>query len=144
MYSALHLEGPLAALGHELVLVNPENFMTYQPFLPEASSGNIEPRHVVVALRQVLHHTTVVAGEVERIEHAARRAVVRTAAGDVRELIYDHIVLGPGSLSRVLPVPGLAGSRSCSRRDSSRRKPVGCDCRTAPSSPRTRSCGRRA
>src|SRR5438105_1450264 len=26
MYSALHLEGPLSALGHELVLVNPENF----------------------------------------------------------------------------------------------------------------------
>ena len=108
MYSALHLEGPLAALGHELVLVNPENFMTYQPFLPEASSGNIEPRHVTVALRQVLHHTTVVAGEIERVHHDERRALLHTAAGDERELAYDHLVLGPGSISRVLPVPGLA------------------------------------
>jgi NADH:ubiquinone reductase (H+-translocating) len=108
MYSALHLEGPLAALGHELVLVNPENFMTYQPFLPEASSGNIEPRHVVVALRHVLHNTTVVAGEVERVDHPNRTALVRMATGDERELTYDHVVLGPGSLSRVLPVPGLA------------------------------------
>src|SRR2546421_6848904 len=105
MYSALHLEGPLAARGHELVLVNPENFMTYQPFLPEASSGNIEPRHVVVALRQVLHHTTVLTGEVERVDHAERRASVRTAGGDEVELSYDQLVLGPGSISRVLPVP---------------------------------------
>jgi NADH dehydrogenase len=108
MYSALHLEGPLAAAGHELVLVNPENFMTYQPFLPEAASGSIEPRHVVVALRQVLHHARIVVGEVERIDHERRTAVVRIADGSERELSYDHVVLGPGSVSRVLPVPGLA------------------------------------
>jgi NADH dehydrogenase len=108
MYTALRLERRLARGGREIVLVNPENFMQYQPFLPEAASGNIEPRHVVVPLRQVLRRTKVVAGEVETLDHEARRASVRTIAGETRDVAYDQVVLGPGSISRVLPVPGLA------------------------------------
>ena len=34
------LQRKLRRRGHELVLVNPENFMQYQPFLPEAAAGN--------------------------------------------------------------------------------------------------------
>ena len=32
-------------------IVSPENFMLYTPILPEAASGTLEPRHVVVPLR---------------------------------------------------------------------------------------------
>jgi NADH dehydrogenase len=32
-------------------IVSPENFMLYTPLLPEAASGTLEPRHVVVPLR---------------------------------------------------------------------------------------------
>jgi len=113
VYAALRLErllfrhGPTSS-NHEVVLVNPDNFLQYQPFLPEAASGNIEPRHVVVALRQILKRTRLVVGEVETIEHDARQAVVRTLAGEPLELSYDALVFAPGSVSRVLPVPGLA------------------------------------
>ncbi|HUF83093.1 MAG TPA: NAD(P)/FAD-dependent oxidoreductase [Acidimicrobiia bacterium] len=109
-YAALRLEQRLpAGSGHEVVLVNPENFLQYQPFLPEAASGNIEPRHVVVPLREVLRHTRLVVGEVESIDHDARRARIRTLADDgPLDLDYDALVLAPGSVSRVLPVPGLA------------------------------------
>lgn len=108
MYAALRMERRLRRAGHEPVLVNPENFMQFQPFLPEAASGTIEPRHVVVPLRQVLRRTIVIVGEVEALEHDERRATVRLLDGAVRVLPYDVVVLAAGSRSRVLPVPGLA------------------------------------
>jgi NADH:ubiquinone reductase (H+-translocating) len=107
-YAALRLERELGDSGHEVVLVNPENYLQYQPFLPEAASGTIEPRHVLVALRTVLPRTRLVVGEVETIDHRARQAWVRTLGGEPIEVHYDAIVLAPGSVSRVLPVPGLA------------------------------------
>ena len=95
------------------MVVTPEPYMTYQPFLPEAAAGSISPRHVVVPLRRVLKSCTIVIGEAERVDHAKRTATVTTLAtgedgtGAV-EIPYDEIVLAPGSVSRTLPVPGLA------------------------------------
>ncbi len=107
MYSALGLKGAARA-GHAVTVVNPENFMQYQPFLPEVASGTIDARAVVVPLRRVLPHAEVLIGEVEVIDHGARRATVRMPEGRIEELDYDIVVLGAGSRSRVLPVPGLA------------------------------------
>jgi NADH dehydrogenase len=107
LYAAMGLK-PLARAGHRITVVNPENFMQYQPFLPEVASGTIDPRAVVVPLRPVLRHCEVVIGEVERIDHDARTASVRLSDGTPRSLPYDVVVLTPGSTSRVLPVPGLA------------------------------------
>jgi len=87
--------------------VAPESFMTYQPFLPDAAAGNIEPRHVAVPLRPVQRGVRIVTGEVTVVDHDHRVAVVTPLEGPPFELAYDHVVLGPGSLSRVLPVPGL-------------------------------------
>lgn len=108
MYAARRLERLLDGAEHEIVLVGDDNFLTYQPFLPEATAGTLEPRHVVVPLRHVFGWTRLVAGEVRRVDTDARTASVRTMGGEVRELAWDHLVLGPGSVSRVLPVPGLA------------------------------------
>jgi NADH dehydrogenase len=108
MYAALEMQRKLSRAGHELTLVNAENYMQYQPFLPEVASGNIEPRHVVVPLRQILKKTTVLVGEVRRIDHERRVATVRTPNGEDLDVPYDVLVLGAGSRSRVLPVPGLA------------------------------------
>ena len=41
----------LARAGHRITVVNLENFMQYQPFLPEVASGTIDPRAVAVPLR---------------------------------------------------------------------------------------------
>jgi len=107
LYAAMGLK-PLVRAGHRVTVVNPENFMQYQPFLPEVASGTIDPRAVVVPLRTVLRHCEIVIGEVERIDHDGRQATVRLADGSRRALAYDVVVLTPGSTSRVLPVPGLA------------------------------------
>ncbi|MFI5616244.1 NAD(P)/FAD-dependent oxidoreductase [Streptomyces sp. NPDC051567] len=112
MYTALRLQRKLRAGEAEVTVVSPEPYMTYQPFLPEAAAGSISPRHVVVPLRRVLGACHVVIGEARSIDHAKRTATVTTlaaedGAGDV-EIAYDELVLAPGSVSRTLPVPGLA------------------------------------
>ncbi|MGA5068707.1 NAD(P)/FAD-dependent oxidoreductase [Streptomyces exfoliatus] len=116
MYTALRLQrrlrAELRAGAVEIVVVTPEPYMTYQPFLPEAAAGSISPRHVVVPLRRVLDRCRVVIGEVRSVDHAKRTASLSTLAtaeegtGAV-DLTYDELVIAPGSVSRTLPVPGL-------------------------------------
>jgi len=108
MYAARRLERKLDASAHQLTLVNPENFMLYQPFLPEVASGLIDPRAVVVPLRRVLRRAQLVVGEVEEIDLGAKQASVRLSGGDPRELAYDVLIFGAGSWSRTLQIPGLA------------------------------------
>jgi NADH:ubiquinone reductase (H+-translocating) len=107
LYAAMGLRRAVE-LGHRVIVVNPENFMQYQPFLPEVASGTIDPRAVVVPLRRVLRHCEVVIGEVERADHDERTAHVRLADGRRVATRYDVVVLAPGSWARVLPIPGLA------------------------------------
>lgn len=95
----------------EVVVVDPRSHLAYQPLLAEAAAGNVEPRHVAVPLRRVLHRhpwIRVISAELTELNHGAHRAVVRLSSGEHRELAYDHVVLAPGSVSRALPIPGLA------------------------------------
>ncbi len=113
MYTALRLRAKSRPRETEIVLVAPEPYMTYQPFLPEAAAGSISPRHVVVPLRRVLRGCRLLVGEAVTVDHAARTAHVRTKATDDEgtgplEVGYDELVMAPGSVSRTLPVPGLA------------------------------------
>jgi NADH:ubiquinone reductase (H+-translocating) len=107
-YAALGLQRRLRRGEAQLTLVSPESYMTYQSFLPEAASGNIEPRHVVVPLRRVLKHTRVLTGRVTGIDTERRRATVAPIEGEPFQEPYDVLIVGAGSVSRILPVPGLA------------------------------------
>ncbi|MFE0644906.1 NAD(P)/FAD-dependent oxidoreductase [Streptomyces sp. NPDC058877] len=116
MYTALRLQrqlrAELRAGTAEIVLVTPEPYMTYQPFLPEAAAGSISPRHVVVPLRRVLDRCRIVIGEVRSVDHAKRTATLSTLATEEEgagavDLVYDELVIAPGSVSRTLPIPGL-------------------------------------
>src|SRR3569833_2065062 len=97
-----------------ITLVAPQSYMTYQPFLPEAAAGNLEPRHVVVSLRRVLPGVTILNGRVTEVDHAGRKATVEVVERadaeprEVRTISYDTLVFCPGSISRTLPIPGLA------------------------------------
>lgn len=108
VYSALGLERRLRPDEADITVVSPESFMLYQPFLPEAASGSIEPRHVVVPLRRVFRRARLLVGAVTGLDHDARVASVQPVEGQPFSLPYDHVILGPGSVARVLPVPGLA------------------------------------
>ncbi|MER5700823.1 NAD(P)/FAD-dependent oxidoreductase [Micromonospora sp. NPDC002296] len=107
LYAALRLSKKLSSSEAEVVVVDPQPHMTYQPFLPEAAAGNISPRHSVVPLRRELRRCKVVAGTVTRIEHDRKVATVQPISGPTTEIAYDHVIVAPGAVSRTLPIPGL-------------------------------------
>ena len=92
---------------HGATIVSRENFMLYTPILPEAASGTLEPRHVVVPLRMMCPHADLVLGEAVSLDEESRHVVVETEAGGI-ELEYTDLVVALGAVARVLPVPGLA------------------------------------
>jgi len=108
MYTARRLERLLRRGEATVTVVDPRGYMTYQPFLAEAAGGSVEPRHVIAPLPRVLRHTRVLTGKIVSIDHASRLAVFAPAGGPERVLRYDVLVMAAGSVSRVLPVPGLA------------------------------------
>jgi NADH dehydrogenase len=108
MYTALRLQKKLAADEASVTVIDPQANMTYQPFLPEAAAGSIEPRHVVVPLRKVLRRCHILTGRVTGISVERREVTVQAAAGHVSQLGYDVLVVAPGSVARTLPIPGLA------------------------------------
>jgi NADH:ubiquinone reductase (H+-translocating) len=88
-------------------IVSHENFMLFTPLLPEAASGTIEPRHVVVPIRQMCPHAELVLGDIRALDRDRRTAVVESLAGAL-EIGYEHLVVALGAITRALPVPGLA------------------------------------
>jgi NADH dehydrogenase len=88
-------------------IVSPENSMLYTPLLPEAASGTLEPRHVVVPLRQMCPHAELVLGRATAVDFADRSVEVDALDAHLT-LRYRELVVALGSISRALPIPGLA------------------------------------
>src|SRR4051794_30007423 len=107
-YAARTLERALPPQAARITLVNDVNFMLYTPLLPGAAAGTLEPRHVVVPLREELGRTNLRLGHVVGGRPEDKTLQVRTLKGTVEDLNYDHLVVALGSVSRTLPIPGLA------------------------------------
>jgi NADH dehydrogenase len=88
-------------------VVSRENFMLYTPILPEAASGTLEPRHVVVPLRQMCPHAELLLGEATTLDEKARTVAVQTHAASF-EIRWQRLVIALGAVPRTFPVPGLA------------------------------------
>ena len=106
--AARELERVLPKQSARLVLVNETNFALYTPFLPEAAAGTLEPRHVTTPLRDILKRTYLRLGSVVGHDPEAKTVTLRPKHGPVEQVPYDQLLLSLGSVSRVLPVPGLA------------------------------------
>jgi NADH dehydrogenase len=88
-------------------IVNPDNFMVYTPLLPEAAAGTLEPRHVVVPLRQMCPHAELLLGRAIARDPEARTVVAETLGGTF-EIGYERLVVALGAVPRTFPIPGLA------------------------------------
>jgi NADH dehydrogenase len=88
-------------------IVSPENFMLFTPLLPEAASGTLEPRHVVVPLRVMCPRAELVLGRVVAHDADARRVQVETEER-LFWIGYTNLVVALGAVARTLPIPGLA------------------------------------
>jgi NADPH-dependent 2,4-dienoyl-CoA reductase/sulfur reductase-like enzyme len=136
MYCARRLQRRLRGGDAEVTVVNPENYMLYTPLLPEAASGLVEPRHVVVPLRRVLGSARLRVGTVTEIDLDARTCTYRRPSGDEQVLSWDRLVFAPGSVSRRL-VPFRAWpSTPADAANLGRRLRVGLDWAVAVAMPR--------
>jgi NADH dehydrogenase len=108
LYTSLGLLRKLRAGEATVTVIDPRSYMTYQPFLPEASAGSLSPRHVVVPLRRVLKGAEILNAHVTKVDHARKVVTVEPLEGPSYEVPYDEVVVALGSKARTLPIPGLA------------------------------------
>jgi hypothetical protein len=118
MYAALRLQRKLRRNEARITVIEPQPNMTYQPFLPEAAAGSLEPRHVVVSLRRTLKRCDVVTARVTAIHHGRRVVTVAPSAGPPYDLGYDIIVVALGSVARTLAWPMWRSGSSRSKKRS--------------------------
>src|SRR5580765_140693 len=107
-YAARTLERVLPSQSTHVTLVTDVNFMLYTPLLPGAAAGTLEPRHVVVPLREELRRTDLRLATVTGADPAANTLQLREADGRDGQIEYDQLIVALGSVSRTLPIPGLA------------------------------------
>jgi len=89
-------------------IVSPENFMLYTPMLPEAASGTLEPRHVVVPLRMMCPHAELILGRATDVDLERKVVHAETEGEGAITVGYRNLIVALGAVSRTLPIPGLA------------------------------------
>ena len=114
LYAARRLERRLARHSARIVLVTDANFLLYTPLLPGAAAGSLEPRHVVVPLREARmdRHPP---GAASRARTRLNELNLVTVDGRDEHLRYDQLIVAIGSVSRVLPCRVSPSTRSASR-----------------------------
>lgn len=88
-------------------LVCPDDYMLYLPLLPQVAAGLLPAPAAVVSLSRRLRRTVLVPGRVTGVDLDARRVLVRSITGNDEVLAYDRLVLAPGSVTKVVDIPGL-------------------------------------
>jgi len=106
-YAARTLEKTLPRHSARVTLVSDVNFLLFTPLLPGAAAGTLEPRHVVVPLREQLTTTDLWLGRVSGAAPERNQLIVDSLDGRRHELHYDQLIVALGSTSRTLPIPGL-------------------------------------
>lgn len=92
----------------DVTVVNPADYFVYLPLLPEVASGIVDPRGVTVPLATTLPGVRLVLGEVDRVDLDARAVRYLDSDGRQATLAYDRLVLAPGSVNKLLPIPGVS------------------------------------
>jgi NADH dehydrogenase len=106
-YAARTLERVLSRHSARVTLVSDVNFLLFTPLLPGAAAGTLEPRHVVVPLREQLRRTDLWLGRVAGADPQRRELLVDSQDGGRSALRYDQLIVALGSISRTRRVPGL-------------------------------------
>ncbi len=111
IYVAVHL-GKLFTARElketEIVLVNQENYITFQPLLPEVISGSVALNHVIAPIRRMAPKAQLYTRDVESID--PRRRVVTLSQGaqpQALTLSYDHLVVALGTRLDHSKIPGM-------------------------------------
>lgn len=102
---AQHLEHKLPTVWR-LTLVSQENFITFNPLLPEVVGASILPGHVIAPHRQMIHCSHVCMAQVTEIDYESK--VVHYLGEGSGMLQYDQLVLACGVNANLDLVKGMA------------------------------------
>jgi NADH dehydrogenase len=110
VYAARTLESLLGAdPAVEISLVSRDNYMVFQPMLPEVISGSIGLLDTIAPIRRLCPATNLYTRTVEGIDLAKRRVQVGQGLGSrPLALEYDHLVIALGNVTSLAGAPGLA------------------------------------
>jgi NADH:ubiquinone reductase (H+-translocating) len=108
LYTVRALERKLPRHGAKITLVSESNFLLYSPLLPAVAGGALSPRHVTVPIREELRDAQLLIGRVAGCDPDRRTLGCVSVEREALDLPYDRLVVALGSVSRNLPIPGLA------------------------------------
>lgn len=92
----------------DLTVLSASDGLLYAPFLPEIAVGTIDPRSAVVPLAETLPGTRIVRGRATDVDLAGHTVHYTDRAGTPGSLPYDRVLIAPGSVTRLLDIPGLS------------------------------------
>src|ERR1051326_8106714 len=110
VYTAMALEHLLKKEPNvEIGLVNKDNYLVFQPMLPEVISGSIGLLDVITPIRRLCPRTNLYTRTVEAID-IKNKTVTVSAGFRPRPLVleYDHLVIALGNMTSFAGQPGLA------------------------------------
>jgi NADH:ubiquinone reductase (H+-translocating) len=110
VYTVLTLEKLLnSGQNVEIALVSKENYLTFQPMLPEVISGSIGIVDTITPIRRLCPTAHLYTRTVEKVDLERKRVVATAGFGSRQfELEYDHLVIALGNVTSFAGQPGLA------------------------------------
>jgi NADH:quinone reductase (non-electrogenic) len=109
VYTAIALEKLLRRDPRvEIGLISKENYLVFQPMLPEVISGSIGILDTIAPIRRLCPNTNLYTRTIESIDLRRRR--IRATAGFGSQqcyLEYDHLVIALGNVTNLAGQPGL-------------------------------------
>jgi NADH dehydrogenase len=111
VYTAVHLEKLMTAAERktlEVIIVSRDNYMVFQPLLPEVISGSVELNHVISPIRRLAKSARLFTREVEAIDISSRKVKLSPGARSAPTMItYDHLVIALGTQLDYDKIPGM-------------------------------------
>jgi NADH:quinone reductase (non-electrogenic) len=110
VYTAIELEKLLPKDADvEIGLISKENYLVFQPMLPEVISGSIGLLDTITPIRRLCPRTNLFTRTIESIDLKRRRVVAAAGFGSRDcSLGYDHLVIALGNVTSFAGQPGLA------------------------------------
>jgi NADH:ubiquinone reductase (H+-translocating) len=92
----------------DIMVINSADYFLYLPLMPQVAGGVVEPRHVCVSLPRRLRRVQFVLGTVQRVDGVQKVVSWASPEGGFGQVGYDRLILTAGSVSKLLPIPGVA------------------------------------
>lgn len=109
VYAARTLARKYGHTDRKIGLISDENYMVFQPMLPEVVGGSLESRHVINPIRQLCRGLHVFRGEIAAIDLHERRVELNAGAYTRNnEFECQDLVITLGATVDLRRIPGMA------------------------------------